>query len=145
MESEGRSYNNHFATLLRWGKNQYAPRVRQNYAAQKSSESNAISDHERSARDTAAGNAIYATERSAGDTGAGLSAGGGYNGSSRRECGSDRIEENSARSAFDPSAGGFRAQKKDSYRGGFEPIRTITKEEAEEAFRLALERSAASG
>ena len=145
MESEGRSYNNHFATLLRWGKNQYAPRVRQNYAAQKSSEANAISDPERSARDSAAGNAIYATKRSGGDTGEGLSAGGGYNGSGRRECGADRSEENSARSAFDPNASGFRTQKKDSYRGGFEPIRNLTREEAEEAFRLALERSAASG
>ena len=92
MESEGRSYNNHFATLLRWGKNKYAPRRKAGFDG-----------------------AAYARS-AAGDIGG------------------------ASRDSF-----GGKAQKKDSYRGGFEPPRTITDEEAEEAFRLALERSAASG
>ena len=95
MESEGRSYNNHFATLLRWGKNQYAPRRK-------------------------------------GDT----------------QSENYGVQENFHReSEYSGSRGKYedKAQKKDSRTSACESVRTITPTEAEEAFRLALERSSSAG
>ena len=119
MESEGKSYSNHYATLLRWGKNKYAPRVKPSCES---------------------GEPLASFGQGAGDNRADSFAARGCGGSVRRECGDDG-EENSPRDAPNWRGGGFGAQKKDSYRGGYESVRHLTKEEAEEAFRLALERS----
>ena len=109
MESEGRSYNNHFATLLRWGKNKYAPKRR------------------------LAPSGEYRKGEQASYGGAGGNGGnGGYYSRGGENAGGNYGQDSGA-------------QKKNSYRSGYEPIRNLTREEAEEAFRRALERTAAGG
>ena len=109
MESSGKSYNSHFATLLRWGNNEYSAK--------------------RKAVISAGGGMPFAVgDRRGGDpTPYGRSDG------SVAPCRS---------SGFGAAVADTEAQKRPpqnkSY-GGL--VRTITPEEAEEAFRLALERS----
>ena len=108
MESSGKSYNSHFATLLRWGNNEYS-------AKRKAA--------------TPCGGMLYAVgDRRGGDP--------THNGRSDGSVAPGRS------SGFGGAVADTEAQKKPpqnkSYGG---TVRTITPEEAEEAFRLALERS----
>ena len=121
MESEGRSYNNHFAILLRWGKNKYAPKRRATPCGE-------YRKGEQASYGGAGGKGDNGGVGGNGDNGGN----GGYY---------SRGEENSGGNYGQDSG----AQKKNSYRSGYEPIRNLTREEAEEAFRRALARTAAGG
>ena len=130
MESDGRSYNNHFATLLRWGKNKYAPKRRATPSGEYRKGEQARSGEWHNRNDSSYDGFAAFSSESGGAGGKGGN--GGYY---------SRGEENSG-SNYGQDSG---AQKKNSYRSGYEPIRNLTREEAEEAFRRALERTAAGG
>ena len=173
MESEGRSYNNHFATLLRWGKNKYAPKRRATPSGeyrkgeqasyggaggkggnggaevQSSGKSSSYGGGEGYNRNDSSydGFAAFSSEigGAGGNGGNGGIGGNGDNGGVGGNGGNggyySRGGENSGGNYGQDSG----AQKKNSYRSGYEPIRNLTREEAEEAFRRALERTAAGG
>ena len=183
MESEGRSYNNHFATLLRWGKNKYAPKRRAtpcgeyrkgeqaSYGGAGGKGGNGGAEVQSSGKSSSYGGgegynrndssydgfAAFSSENGgAGGKGGNGGVGGnggnggiGGNGGNGGDVGGkggnggyySRGGENAGGNYGQDSG----AQKKNSYRSGYEPIRNLTREEAEEAFRRALERTAAGG
>ena len=178
MESDGRSYNNHFATLLRWGKNKYAPKRRSAPSGEYRKGEQARSGEWHNRNDSSYdGFAAFSSESGgAGGKGDNGGVGGkGYNGGDKDYNGGDK-DYNGGDKDYNGGAGGnggnggaggnggnggyysrggenaggnygqdSGAQKKNSYRSGYEPIRNLTREEAEEAFRRALERTAAGG
>ena len=107
MESSGKSYNSHFATLLRWGNNEYSAK--------------------RKAATPCGGMPFAVGDRRGGDP--------THNG---RSDGSYAPCRSSGFGAVADTEAQKRPPQNKSHGG---TVRTITPEEAEEAFRLALERS----
>ena len=172
MESDGRSYNNHFATLLRWGKNKYAPKRRATPSggAGGNGGNGGVGGKGENGGDgynrndsSYDGFAAFSSESSgAGGKGDNGGVGGkGYNGGDKDYNGGAGGNGGNGGAGGNGGNGGYYsrggenaggnygqdsgAQKKNSYRSGYEPIRNLTREEAEEAFRRALERTAAGG